>query len=133
MRTIGLAVSDPYGRTPAAAFPVSLNNKVCASLDTFADEIVEPVAFRVFARSVFEYDHKPELGAGEGATFVATVVQPDLAVVVRFPPQAATRTPAATITTAPWVMRPFMLSFTLFTSRASYLCARYTVAITVST
>jgi hypothetical protein len=112
---------------------VSLNDQVCASLDTSADEIVDPVAFRVFARSVFEYDHEPEPGAGEAAALAATVVQPDPAVVVPFPPQPATSRPAATITTALWVMRPFMLSFTSFTSRVSYLCACYLSAVTVNT
>ena len=57
--TTGFAASDPYGATPVAAFPVSLNVHACASLDTFADEIVEPVASRVFARSPFGYGHEP--------------------------------------------------------------------------
>jgi hypothetical protein len=35
----------------AAAFSVSLNVQACASLDTFAEEIVDRVAFRVFGRS----------------------------------------------------------------------------------
>jgi len=49
-----LAVSDPYGATPFAACPVSLNVHACLSFDTFAAEIVDPGASLVFARSAFE-------------------------------------------------------------------------------
>jgi hypothetical protein len=37
-----------------AACPVNLNVQACESLDTFAEEIVDPAAFLVFARSAFE-------------------------------------------------------------------------------
>jgi hypothetical protein len=97
-----LAVNDPYGRTPAAASPVSLNVQACASPDTFAEEIVDPAATRVLARSAFEYGHEPDVPAAEAATFVATVVQPALACAVPLPPpQAATSRPVATNRAAP--------------------------------
>ena len=69
---------------------MSLNVQACASLDTFAEEIVDPVASRVFARSAFEYGHEPEPPAVEAAVLVVTVLQPELAAAVPFPPQAAT-------------------------------------------
>ena len=56
---------------------MSLNVQACASLETFAEEIVDPVASRVFARSAFEYGHEPEAPVVEAATFVVTVLQPD--------------------------------------------------------
>ena len=91
---MGFAVSDPYGRTPAAAFPVSLNVQACASLDTFADEIVDPVASRVFARSAFEYGHEPEPAVVEAAAFVVTVVQPELAAAVARPAAGRNQQPS---------------------------------------
>jgi hypothetical protein len=87
---------------------VSLNVQARASLETFAEEIVDPAAFRVLARSAFEYGHEPEARALEAATLVVTVWQPDLAPAVPFPPQAATNNPAAISRTAPSVMRQFM-------------------------
>ena len=90
---MGAAVNDPYGRTPVAAFPVSLNVQACASLDTSCEEIVEPVASRWFARSAFGYGHELEARAIEAATFVVTVVQPELAPAVPLPPQPATKQP----------------------------------------
>lgn len=107
MRTIGFAVNEPYGRTPAAAFPVSLNVQACVSLDTFAEVIVEPAASRVFARSAFEYGHEPEVPVVDAATFAVTVLQPALAAAFPLPPQAATSNPAATSTIALSVIRPF--------------------------
>jgi hypothetical protein len=109
--TIGFAVNDPTYCTSAAAFPVSLNVQACASLDTFAAEIVDPVASRLFARSAFEYRHEPELPAVEAATFVVTVLQPELAAALPFPPHAATSNPAARRRTALSVMRLFVLVF----------------------
>jgi hypothetical protein len=72
----------------------------CASLDTFADEIPEPTASRVFARSAFEYSHAPDAPALEAAAVVLMVSQPELATAVRLAPQAASSAPAATTTTA---------------------------------
>jgi hypothetical protein len=76
---------------------VSLNVQAGASLATLAEEIVDPVASRVFARSTFAYGHDPETPVVEPATFAVTVLQPALAVaaVVPFPPQAVRRNPAA--------------------------------------
>ncbi len=92
--TIGFAVNDPYGRTPSAAFPVSLNVQACVSLDTFAEETVEPVASRVFARSTFEYGHEPDAPVLEPVTVPRIVVQPELALPL--PPHAASSNPAMT-------------------------------------
>ncbi len=69
--TTGFAASDPYGATPVAAFPVSLNVHASASLDTFADEIVEPVASRVFARSPFGYGQAAEVAVAGAAAALA--------------------------------------------------------------
>jgi hypothetical protein len=96
---------------------VSLNVQAGASLDTFAEEIVDPVAFRVFARSTFAYDDEPEPAAVEAATCVVTVLQPELAAAAPFPPQAATSKPTATSRAALSVIRPFVLLFISFTSR----------------
>jgi hypothetical protein len=92
--TIGFAANDPVEKTPAAAFPVSLNVQAGASSATFADEIVEPAASRVFARSAFEYSHEP------GAALAARLVVPALCVTRQpsvgvLAPQAATSDPAA--------------------------------------
>src|SRR5581483_10336721 len=114
--TIGFAVSDPYGVTPSAAFPVSLNDHACVSRDTFDEVIVEPVAFRVFARSSFEYGHDPEVPAVEMPTFAATVWQPAPAraeaVLVRLllpPPHAAASSPVTTTRAMAGGVRPFVL------------------------
>jgi hypothetical protein len=80
-------------------------------LDTFAEEIVDPVASRVFARSPFEYGHEPEAAVFEAATLVVTVLHPELAVAVLFPPQPTRSAPVATSKTALSVMRPFVLAF----------------------
>jgi hypothetical protein len=92
---------------------VSLNVQACASLDTFAEEIVDPVASRVFARSAFEYGDEPEVPAVGAATFVVTVLQPELAAVVAFLPHAATSNPAATSRAALSVMRSLGTSWHL--------------------
>ncbi|MBV9422518.1 MAG: hypothetical protein JOZ98_06390 [Solirubrobacterales bacterium] len=95
---------------------MSLNVQDGASLDTFAEEIVDPVASRVFARSAFEYGHEPEKRTAEAATFVVTVLQPELAPAVPFPPQAVPSNPAATSRAARSVMRRFVLVFISFSS-----------------
>ena len=51
--TTGPAVSDPVPARPAAGVPVSLNAQASCSRATFADEIVEPGATLVLARSPF--------------------------------------------------------------------------------
>jgi hypothetical protein len=59
--------------------PVSLNVQASASRDTFAEEIVEPAASRVFARSPFAYCHEPDApDAVEAATCAPTVLHPSL-------------------------------------------------------
>jgi hypothetical protein len=85
-----------------------LNVQACASLETFAEEIVDPVASRVFARSTFEYGHDPEPAVLEADAFVATVLQAGLACAVPFPPQDASTNPAATSRTALSAMRPIV-------------------------
>jgi hypothetical protein len=96
---------------------VSLNVQACASLDTFTEEIIDPVASRVFARSTFAYDCDPEPAAVEAATCVVTVLQPELAAAVPCPPQAATSKPTATSRAALSVMRPVGPVFISSTSR----------------
>jgi hypothetical protein len=108
---MGFAVNDPYGRTPTVAFPVSLNVHACASVDTFAEEIVDPVASRVFARSSFEYGHEPDAGAVEAAAPALTVLQPVLAAAVPLPPQAVTSNPAPTSRATLSAVRPVVLVF----------------------
>jgi hypothetical protein len=68
-----------------------LNDHAGTSLDTFAEEIADPGASRVFARSPFAYGHDPDATFAD--TFVALLVrrQP---VVAALPPQAATSDPA---------------------------------------
>jgi hypothetical protein len=88
---------------------VSSKVHACLSLDTFAEEIVEPVATRVFARSPFAYGHEAEYPDAEAATWVAMVRQPELAaalLVALLPPHAATSDPAAISRAAMSVMRP---------------------------
>jgi len=51
--TTGAAANEPVTPTPAAALPVSLKLHASRSCDTFAEEIVEPAASRVLARSPF--------------------------------------------------------------------------------
>jgi hypothetical protein len=86
---------------------VSLNVQARASLETFLDEIVDPVAFRVFARSRFAYGHEPAAPEDAPAAFPVTVLQPALAAAaaVPFPPQAATSNPAVTTRTGTDAMR----------------------------
>ena len=67
--TTGAAVSEPT-ETPAAALPVSLNAQASRSCDTFADEIAEPGASLVLARSPFGYGHDPVGAAAPGNTLV---------------------------------------------------------------
>jgi hypothetical protein len=86
---------------------VSLNVQAGASADTFAEEIVDPVASRVFARSPFEYGHDPEACAVDAAALVLIVLHPALAAVLLLPPQAATSNPATTSSAARRVMRVF--------------------------
>jgi hypothetical protein len=85
-------------------------------LDTSPEEIVDPVASRVFARSPFEYGHDPATPAFEAATLVVTVLQPELALAVRCPPQAAINKPTATSRTGPSVMRRVLLVFIMCSS-----------------
>ena len=58
-----------------------MNVHASASFETFADEIVESGATRVFARSALEYGHDPELPA---------VLVAGLAVIVLHAGPAAT-------------------------------------------
>jgi hypothetical protein len=67
------------------------------SVDTFAEEIVDPRASRVLLRSAFGYGHDPDAASVVAAAVfvaVALFLRPQPAVVV-LPPQAATSTPAA--------------------------------------
>ena len=75
---------------------MSLNVQACASLDTFAEEMVEAAASRVFARSAFEYGHEPEARTLEAATLLVTVRQPALEIAVVLPPQETTKPMART-------------------------------------
>jgi len=117
--TIGFAVSDPKGATPTAAFPVSLNVQAGASLDTFAEEIVDPMATRVFARSPFAYGQEPDASVVDATTLVLMVLHPALAATGvlpgLLPPQAATSNPAATSSTARSDVRRFVLGCIAFT------------------
>jgi hypothetical protein len=78
---MGFAAKDPHGGEPTAAAPVSLNVQACASLDTLADESVDPVASRVFARSPFAYGHEADPPADETATPLM-VLHPELTAAV---------------------------------------------------
>jgi hypothetical protein len=71
----------------------------------------------VFARSTSAYEDDPEPAAVEAATFAVTVLQPELAAAVPFPPQAATSKATATSRAALSVMRPFGPVFISSTSR----------------
>jgi hypothetical protein len=75
---------------------VSLSVQAGASLGTFAEETVEPVASRVLARSPFEYGHDADTPAFEAATLVVTVLQPELARAVPTPSCGLGRTHAET-------------------------------------
>jgi hypothetical protein len=86
------------------------------SLDTFAAEIVDRVASRVFARSPFEYGHEAESPLLDAGTFVWTVLQPARAAAVLLPPQATSSDAAATSRTVLSVMRLFVLALISFSS-----------------
>jgi hypothetical protein len=86
------------------------------SRDTFADEIVEPAASRVFARSAFGYGHVPGARAVEAATFDVMVLHPEFAATRLVPPQPATSKTDAQGRTTLRVARPFKLVFTSFNS-----------------
>src|ERR1700751_246968 len=58
--TTGAAANDPAGATPAAALPASLTLHASRNCATFAEEIVEPAASRVLARSPSGYGHDPD-------------------------------------------------------------------------
>ena len=68
--TTGAAVSEPEYDTPAAALPVSSNDQASLSCDTLADEITEPGATLVLARSPFGYGHCPEGAVAPGKVVV---------------------------------------------------------------
>jgi hypothetical protein len=78
------------------------NVQACLSLDTFADVIVEPAAFRVFERSPFEYGQDPDAN-GLGA--------PALVTVTGVPLHAAVTKQAVTSTAATLTWRPVKLVF----------------------
>lgn len=59
------------------------------SLATFADEIVEPRASRVFARSALEYGQEPRLPVLDTAVFTVSVLQTGRTAAGLLPPQAA--------------------------------------------
>src|SRR6202042_1871142 len=69
--TTGAAASEPYVGAACTADPVSLNAHACRSPDTLAEEITDPAATRVFARSPFGYGHDP---AAFGAFGLLTVL-----------------------------------------------------------
>jgi hypothetical protein len=74
-----------------------LNVHDCSSLDTFAEEIVEPAASRVFAMSAFGYGHEPAapvVGVADG--FAVMVRHPAVLALVPPLPQAAITRLAAT-------------------------------------
>jgi hypothetical protein len=76
--------------------------QACSSLDTFADEIVEPAASRVFAMSPFEYGQDPDAN-GLGAAALVTVTGVLL--------HAAVTKLAVTSTAATLTRRPLKLVF----------------------
>jgi len=69
--TTGAAASDPTLDTPVAAVPVSLNVHASFRDAMFADEIRDPAASRVLARSPFGYAPDP---AGRAAPAKVLVV-----------------------------------------------------------
>ena len=69
--TTGFAASEPAPCRFAAPWPVSLNVHASLSWDTFAAEIVEPVASLVLARSPFGYGQDPD-GAAAPANVLVT-------------------------------------------------------------
>src|SRR3954463_1091383 len=69
--TTGAAASEPVAPTPAAAWPASLKLHASRSRDTFAEEIIEPAASRVLARSPFGYGHDPDAVGAPLKTVVA--------------------------------------------------------------
>src|SRR6516225_6321595 len=58
--TTGAAANAPVFCTPAAAVPVSLKLQASRSEATFADEMADPAASRVLARSPFGYGQEPD-------------------------------------------------------------------------
>jgi hypothetical protein len=87
-----------------------LNVHAGSSPETFAEEIVESVARRVFARSAFGYGQEPELFAAETPTFVARVSQMGRVFVLPVPPHDAMSNPEATIGTTPRRRRPLVVT-----------------------
>jgi hypothetical protein len=88
---------------------VSLNVHACASLETFADEIVERAASRVFARSPFGSGHESEVEEADALVAFAPEPHPASAPVGLLlepleplgplePPQAASARAAAIAT-----------------------------------
>src|ERR1700728_742379 len=64
--TTGAAASDPECSRFVAAWPVSWNVHASLSWETLADEITEPTASLVLARSPFGYGDEPDGGAAPG-------------------------------------------------------------------
>src|SRR5215472_5325656 len=58
--TTGAAANAPTELTPAAAWPVSLKLQASRSEATFADEMADPAASRVLARSPLGYGQEPD-------------------------------------------------------------------------
>jgi hypothetical protein len=94
---------------------VSLNVHACSTLDTFVDEIAEPRATRVFAKSPFEYGHDPDAAFTAILVVAALLVtrQPTLVVLA---PHAATSDPAADSMSTLSVARVRRVGFISFTS-----------------
>ena len=95
---------------------MSLNVQACASLDTFADEIVESSVARVFARSAFGYGHDSDAAivVDAAALLGATAPRRPHPSLLALPPQDATSKPPARSRTTLNVRRPiklFLISF----------------------
>lgn len=99
---------------------MSLNVQACSSLVTFADEIVEPGARRLFARSAFAYGQDPDAAIAVAVTVAAslpvTAVRRPHPSVEALPPHAATSKPPATSKTTMSAARLVRLVFTSFHS-----------------
>ena len=114
--TTGAAVSEPILETPAAAVPDSLNAHASRSADTFADEIAEPGASLVLARSPFGYGHDPDGAAAPGNAVLAGAGLPPLHAAASIVIETSTvtgtnsRTPGRTRPASFALIRPTALS-----------------------
>src|SRR5580692_507043 len=106
--TIGVSAREPTCERLLAAFPVSMKPQANFSDDTFFEEMVEPMATRVFARLPFGNAHDGDAGLAPAAELTPPLAA-NKAMIVASTREVTTRRTVALLIFHPFGFREVVL------------------------